>query len=129
MNLVKASNASFSGYEFDLRWNINDSAKADQWAQVAFIEIDYFDGMDYKPPSPAPEQSLPENSGQEFSVNYGLIVDAIRNSQETLWSTSLCMGGTNVPQILQIPKKTYRTLIPIDNHQMASNSYSCLSKF
>ena len=77
LNLVKKSNASFSGCTFELRWNRSDSWKADQWAQVAFIEIDYFDCKDCKP-------CLPDNYVNEFSVHSGYIVDAIRNDHEIL---------------------------------------------
>jgi len=73
----KKSNASFSGCTFELRWNMSDSCRADQWAQVAFIEIDYFECEDCEPCSPAPEKSLPDNCVNEFSVHSGWIVDAI----------------------------------------------------
>merc|ERR1711937_984871 len=77
MMKFKKSDASFSGCEFDLRWNKHDSCRADQWAQVAFIEIDYFECKDCKPCAPAVARSLSDNCVDEFSVHSGWIVDAI----------------------------------------------------
>merc|ERR1712227_374242 len=77
MMKFKKSGASFSGCEFDLRWNKHDSCRADQWAQVAFIEIDYFECKDCKPWAPAVARSLSDNCVNEFSVHSGWIVDAI----------------------------------------------------
>jgi len=67
----KESNASFSGREFDLRWNVNDYSSYKRFAQVAFIEIDYFECedctpyKDCKPSEPASKRSV---SGKPFKL-------------------------------------------------------------
>ena len=120
MNLVKKSDASFSGCEFDLRWNKHDSCRADQWAQVAFIEIDYFECKDCKPCAPAVARSLSDNCVDEFSVHSGWIVDAIRTDHEVSWLTSLCIGDNPT----NTSKKTYYTFIPSDYAPGAYNPKS-----
>ena len=111
MNLVKKSNASFTGCAFDLRWNKKNSSKADQYAQVAFIEIDYMECKDCV---------IDENCVTEFSVHSGWIVDAIRNDHNILWLTSLRFA--NKRKILQITGKIYLTFIPSDYEAEAYNS-------
>ena len=129
MNLVKKSNASFSGCKFELRWNMSDSCRADQWAQVAFIEIDYFECEDCEPCSPAPEKSLPDNCVNEFSVHSGWIVDAIRNDHEILWLTSLCIGKKSPPN----PTNTSKNWLDFDPEWLRRRGLtfweiSCLSE-